>query len=55
MKPFQKTCFIILVILFSLTAWGKLSNEAENKLNQLTNKTDSIEALFNKEIDKVKN
>jgi len=54
MKPFQNKLFLILVILFSLTACGNLSNEVESKLNELTNKTDSLDALVNKEIDKVK-
>jgi len=44
--------FTISAILL-LVSCGNLSNDVENKLNQLKNKTESLDSLINKEVDKV--
>jgi copper homeostasis protein CutC len=48
----KNTVFTMLASLL-LTSCGSLSNEVENKLNELKNKTESLDSLVNKEIDKV--
>ena len=54
MNYFPNKLFLTIVITFSLTACGDLSNEVENKLNELKNKTESLDSNINKEVDKVK-
>jgi copper homeostasis protein CutC len=53
MKCFPNKLFLTILIPFSLTACDSLSNEVENKLNELKNKTESLDSLINKEVDKV--
>lgn len=53
MKYFLNKLLLTLVIIFSLTACGNLSNEVENKLIELQNKTESLDSIINKEVDKV--
>jgi len=36
-----------------LASCGNLGNEVENKLNELKNKTESLDSMINKEVDKV--
>lgn len=42
MNYFPNKLLLTIVITFSLTACGNLSNEVENKLNELQNKTESV-------------
>lgn len=53
MKLHSKPFILIFVMLFVLTACGKLSNEVE-KLNELKTKVESIDSLVDNEINKVK-
>jgi hypothetical protein len=53
MKCFLNKLLLTTVITFSLTACNNLSNEVENKLKELQNKTESLDSIINKEVDKV--
>lgn len=53
MKLLHKPFILIVIMLFVLTACGKLSNEVE-KLNELKTKVESIDSLVDNEINKVK-
>ncbi len=53
MKCFQNNLFLTILVTFSLTGCGNLSNEVEKKINELKNKTGSLDSLINKEVDKV--
>ena len=47
--------YILAAVLASafLASCGNLGNEVENKLNELKNKTESLDSMINKEVDKV--
>jgi len=51
-KYFLPILVAVLVTVF-LVSCGNLSNEVENKLNELKNKTESLDSIINKEVDKV--
>jgi septal ring factor EnvC (AmiA/AmiB activator) len=53
MKYFLNKLFLTIVIIFLLSACGDLSNDVENKLNELKNKTETLDSIINKEVDKV--
>jgi len=48
MNYFPNKLFLTIVITFSLNACGNLSNEVENKLNELKKKTESLDSIINK-------
>ena len=52
-NSFKNYSLAVLTILF-LFSCDNISKEAENRLNELKNKTDSLDSLINKEVDKVK-
>lgn len=45
--------FLAILAVFLLSSCDAISNEAENRLNELTNKANSLDSLVNKEFDKV--
>jgi hypothetical protein len=47
-----KLIFQLSVVTF-LTSCGNVGSEVENKLNDLKKKTESLDSLVNKEVDKV--
>lgn len=51
-KNFKNVSVLILAVLI-LTACGGISEKVEKKLNELQNKTESLDSLINKEVDKV--
>jgi peptidoglycan hydrolase CwlO-like protein len=53
MNNFSSKLLLTIVITFSLTACGNVSNDVENKLNTLKNKTKSLDSIINKEVGKV--
>ena len=53
MKRNNKIIIFTMLAMFLLASCGNLSNEVENKLNELKNKTESLDSLINKEVDKV--
>jgi septal ring factor EnvC (AmiA/AmiB activator) len=53
MKYFPNKLLLTVLATFSLAACGNLSNEVENKLNELKSKTESLDSIINKEVDKV--
>ncbi len=53
MNNFPIMILLIIVVTFSFTACGNLSNDVENRLNTLKNKTKSLDSIINKEVDKV--
>jgi hypothetical protein len=53
MKYSTNKLFLTITSTQLLSACGGLSNEVENKLNELKNKTESLDSLLNKEFDKV--
>lgn len=53
MKRNNKSIIFTMLAMFLLASCGNLSNEVENKLNELKNKTESLDSLINKEVDKV--
>jgi len=53
MKYSTNKLFLTITSTMLLSACGGLSNEVENKLNELKNKTESLDSLLNKEFDKV--
>lgn len=52
MKKF-KNYFLSILAIFLLYSCGDLRKEAEKGLNELKNKTESLDSLINKEFDKV--
>ncbi|MBK9715942.1 MAG: hypothetical protein IPO85_00135 [Saprospiraceae bacterium] len=46
--------FLLLAVMGLLVSCGDLSKKIEEKLNELSNKTDHLDSLVNKEFDKVK-
>ncbi len=44
---------VVLLIIFFLTSCGNISSEAEKKFNELKAKTDALDSLITKEVDKV--
>ncbi|MBK7696773.1 MAG: hypothetical protein IPI30_21365 [Saprospiraceae bacterium] len=53
MKYFPNKLILTILATFSLTSCGNLSKEVENKLNDLKRKTESLDSIINKEVDKV--
>lgn len=53
MKYFQKNIIVTISATLLLASCGNLSNEVDNKLNELKKKTESLDSLVNKEVDKV--
>jgi len=53
MKRNNKSVIFTMLAIFLLASCGNLGNEVENKLNELENKTESLDSLINKEVDKV--
>jgi predicted site-specific integrase-resolvase len=53
MKGINKNIIFTMAAIFLLASCGNLSNEVENRLNKLKNKTESLDSLINKEVDKV--
>lgn len=53
MNHFTNKYFPAIIAFVSLSSCGNLSNEVENKLNELKDKTESLDSLINKEVDKV--
>ncbi len=53
MKSILNKFFPALIITFSFISCNNLSNEVENKLNDLNRKTVSLDSIVNKEVDKV--
>jgi NADP-dependent 3-hydroxy acid dehydrogenase YdfG len=53
MNKFFRTNLLPILSVAILTACGNLSKEVENKLNDLKNKTESLDSVINKEVDKV--
>lgn len=53
MKLNPKQLFLTVTAGFSLAACSNLSTEVENKLIELKTKTESLDSLINKEVDKV--
>lgn len=53
MKNFLKNCFLLMLAIFFLSSCGDLNKEAEKRLDELKNKTESLDSLINKEVDKV--
>lgn len=53
MKSILNKLFPALIITFFFISCNNLSNEVENKLNDLNKKTDALDSIINKEVDKV--
>jgi len=53
MKYFLKTYLLLFLAVVLLTACGDLRKDAEKKINELKDKTESLDSLINKEVDKV--
>jgi len=53
MKTLYQKIGITMTAMFVLASCGNLSNEVENKLNELKSKTESLDSLINTEVDKV--
>jgi chromosome segregation ATPase len=53
MKKITKNLFLPILAVYFLSSCGDINKEAENKLNELKNKTESLDSLINKEVDKV--
>ena len=53
MKHFSNYLFLTILIPFFLAACSNLSNQVDDKLNELKSKTDSLDVIINKEVDKV--
>lgn len=53
MKYLPNQHVLLLAGLLSFAACGNLSQEVENRLNDLQNKTESLDSLINTEVDKV--
>jgi septal ring factor EnvC (AmiA/AmiB activator) len=53
MKNYLKYYFLLVLSVVFVTACGDLSQEAEKRLNELKNKTESLDSLINEEVDKV--
>ncbi|MBE0638702.1 MAG: hypothetical protein IH598_09285 [Bacteroidales bacterium] len=53
MKHFFLNYFLLIMAVFFLSSCSDLSKEAEKRLNELENKTESLDSLINKEVDKV--
>lgn len=53
MKYLPKQLLLITVSAFTLTACGDLSKDVENQLNELQNKTESLDSIINQEVDQV--
>ncbi len=49
MKKITKNLFLPILAVYFLSSCGDINKEAENKLNELKNKTESLDSLINKE------
>ncbi len=52
-KKTMKKYFLSVLVLLFLVSCSNLSKEAEKRLNELKNKTESLDSLINKEVNKV--
>ena len=53
MKHLPNKLFLMIAAGFSFTACQSISDKAENKLNDLLSKTESLDSIINKEVNKV--
>ena len=53
MKYSTNKLLLAISTMFFLTACSNLSNEVENKLKELMDKTESLDSMINYEVDKV--
>lgn len=53
MHYFSNKLLPVAVVTFFVAACGNLSNEVENKLNELKAKTESLDSMINTEVGKV--
>ncbi len=53
MKYQLKNLLLLVLSVFTFASCGDLSKEVEKKLNELQDKTESLDSLINKEFDKV--
>jgi len=53
MTYIHKNIFFTILAMFLFSSCGNISNEVENKLNELKSMTESLDSLINKEVDKV--
>ncbi len=52
-ESLSPSCFILSFTMFVLSSCGNISSEVEGKLKELQSKTESLDSLINKEVDKV--
>jgi copper homeostasis protein CutC len=53
MKHILNKLFLTISTIFLLAGCSNLSNQVDNKLNELKSKTDSLDKVISKEVDKV--
>lgn len=53
MKCKNKIVMFAMLAMLLLASCGNISNELENKLNELQSKTESLDSVINKEVEKV--
>lgn len=53
MKLLSLNLFLLAITSVYMSSCGNISNEVETKLIELKNKTESLDSLINKEVDKV--
>lgn len=53
MKHSMNKLLLAISTAFYLTACSNISNEVDNKLKELIDKTESLDSMINKEVDKV--
>jgi len=53
MKNLLNKFSVLIIAVFMLTACGELSKNVEKKLDELQEKTESIDSLIREEVDKV--
>ena len=53
MKKLLKKVPVFILTVYILTACGNAGKNIEEKLNELQDKTESLDSLLNKEVDKV--
>jgi hypothetical protein len=52
-KVLNKKINLTLLTAIHLTSCGNISKEVQNKINELNNKTETLDSILNKEIGKV--
>ncbi len=53
MKHIHSLFLVAIIACFFFTACSNMSNDIENKLNELKSKTESLDSTINKEVNKV--